>query len=425
MQRPVRPLSCGQPVSRQLQHPPEAPDDNTSYKDRYTSAESLLAGVKAQLAAEDAKVAAAKAAHHHQQQQTQQTLHGSRRATHARYEADSGTTCKHSPAKSQRTASEMADEIGASIGGPRPASRRRGLGAKACTWDARGAPPGAGYSREAKLRTNAFLRQEDTDEYAHNGADGPQLADPFLNVLAGAAREPEEAAAVKRAVRASRVAETSFTHGASCTRSARHHSRRDRQKRTDVIENPFSEDRAPTFSASSGSSGGRSFNKECGSGVNDSSTGGKRRGEKSRVATVRQGSRREREAGERVGSRVHHQRIAKEVQEKQRERRQRKREEAATHVGGWAHAHASIYDQLKSLPQIGPPLFPEAWTAGEVNRGDAKALRKAYHRAAARLHPDKVQALPLNAQALAEELFKALGEAYQKEVKRLNEGHTA
>ncbi len=124
----------------------------------------------------------------------------------------------------------------------------------------------------------------------------------------------------------------------------------------------------------------------------------------------------------RVGQRVHHQRIAAEVREKQQQRRQKKKEEAASHVDGWAHAHASIYEQLAALPQVGPPIFPEAWTAGAVARGDLKSLKRAYHRAAAKLHPDKVQSLPLASQALAEELFKALGEAYAKELKALEGG---
>ena len=46
-------------------------------------------------------------------------------------------------------------------------------------------------------------------------------------------------------------------------------------------------------------------------------------------------------------------------------------------------------------------------------------MRRAYHRAAARVHPDKVRDLPVAAQALAEELFKALGEAHTKEQARL------
>ena len=60
-----------------------------------------------------------------------------------------------------------------------------------------------------------------------------------------------------------------------------------------------------------------------------------------------------------------------------------------------------------------------------MRTGDLKSLRKAYHRAAARLHPDKVHGLPLNAQALAEELFKALGEAFNKEVAAIEQGPTA
>ena len=107
------------------------------------------------------------------------------------------------------------------------------------------------------------------------------------------------------------------------------------------------------------------------------------------------------------------------MSEKREKRKHRKKEEAAQHVTGWANAHSNIYEQLESLPQIGPPIFPDAWTAGEVPRGDAKKLKRAYHRAAARVHPDKVQDLPVSAQALAEELFKALGEAYQKEMRRL------
>jgi curved DNA-binding protein CbpA len=57
-----------------------------------------------------------------------------------------------------------------------------------------------------------------------------------------------------------------------------------------------------------------------------------------------------------------------------------------------------------------------------VRVGDAKSLRKAYHRAAARLHPDKVSGHPLAAQAMAEELFKALGASYQKELQALEGG---
>ena len=110
--------------------------------------------------------------------------------------------------------------------------------------------------------------------------------------------------------------------------------------------------------------------------------------------------------------------------EKREARARRKKEEAAHHVGGWTQANASIYDQLASLPQLGPPLFPKDWSAGEITRGDAKRLRRAYHKAASRLHPDKVRELPDAAKALAEELFKALSDAYHKEIHRI-EGRIA
>ena len=57
--------------------------------------------------------------------------------------------------------------------------------------------------------------------------------------------------------------------------------------------------------------------------------------------------------------------------------------------------------------------------APPLARGDAPALKKAWHRLAARLHPDKVANLPVGAQVLAEEVFKQLSIAVQKETERL------
>lgn len=56
---------------------------------------------------------------------------------------------------------------------------------------------------------------------------------------------------------------------------------------------------------------------------------------------------------------------------------------------------------------------------GEVARGDVTQLKRAYRRAAAKLHPDKVADLPVAAQALAEELFKVLGVTYKAELAQL------
>ena len=54
-----------------------------------------------------------------------------------------------------------------------------------------------------------------------------------------------------------------------------------------------------------------------------------------------------------------------------------------------------------------------------VPRGDATALKKAWHKLAARLHPDRQRQNPTASQVLAEEVFKKLSLAYQKEAERL------
>ena len=45
-------------------------------------------------------------------------------------------------------------------------------------------------------------------------------------------------------------------------------------------------------------------------------------------------------------------------------------------------------------------------------------LRRAYHRASLRLHPDRLRALPTSRRAEGEELFKALGAALEAECAR-------
>ena len=94
-------------------------------------------------------------------------------------------------------------------------------------------------------------------------------------------------------------------------------------------------------------------------------------------------------AAERVNQSAHHRRIAQEMGAKREKRKIKKKEEAASHVTGWAEAHKTVYEQLASLPTIGPPIFPESWTVGEVTRGDTKSLKRAYHRAAANSIPTR------------------------------------
>ena len=69
----------------------------------------------------------------------------------------------------------------------------------------------------------------------------------------------------------------------------------------------------------------------------------------------------------------------------------------------------------KAAPKKGCPYQ----LLGVERTASASQLRKAYHKCAARLHPDKVQGESVQVRALAEELFKALGEAYAAETGRL------
>ena len=252
-------------------------------------------------------------------------------------------------------------------------------------------------------------------------APSAPIADPFLDVLAGFAQNPQDAKAVQAAKRRSQQAAASFNEADLAKQVRRAQRRTESRKREEQHSSSFKDSaRRPSGVASCpatqpGAGAGASPFAACQADEKEDAVDSRR----APSPPTRSISRRAMDVAGRVGQRVHHQRIAKEVREKQQQRRQKKKEQAASHVGGWALAHASIYEQLKALPEVGPPIFPEAWTAGEVTHGDLKSLKRAYHRAAAKLHPDKVQALPLASQALAEELFKALGEAYSKELKSL------
>ena len=55
----------------------------------------------------------------------------------------------------------------------------------------------------------------------------------------------------------------------------------------------------------------------------------------------------------------------------------------------------------------------------ELKAGDAVSLKKAYHKLATRLHPDRHQHSALGVQVQAEEIFKLISSKYQQESDRL------
>ena len=80
----------------------------------------------------------------------------------------------------------------------------------------------------------------------------------------------------------------------------------------------------------------------------------------------------------------------------------------------------SVHGRFPAEVKVDGDTIDVGWGPIKVTaERDPKALRKAYHKCAARLHPDKVQGESVQVRALAEELFKTLGEAYAVETKRL------
>lgn len=109
------------------------------------------------------------------------------------------------------------------------------------------------------------------------------------------------------------------------------------------------------------------------------------------------------------------QREADEQQERVRHRLQAER----LLVQWQARTQGDVYAMLGSCALF-TDLFSNDPLGGKpVPRGDAAALKKAWHKLAARLHPDRQRQNPTASQVLAEEVFKKLSLAYQKEAERL------
>ena len=176
--------------------------------------------------------------------------------------------------------------------------------------------------------------------------------------------------------------------------------------------------------AEGGGAGGG--NAQAGSGAEAEQDGGGKGGKGRRGGKAERGetqpSRLRRQVSDtvsKIGSRVQTQQTAQEDARKLEARLQKAKQEAARRIKIWQEKHRDIYSLLESLRGFGPPLFPKDPLGGATLERNARSLRKAYHKCAARLHPDKVHGESVQVRALAEELFKALGEAYTAETSRL------
>ena len=78
-----------------------------------------------------------------------------------------------------------------------------------------------------------------------------------------------------------------------------------------------------------------------------------------------------------------------------------------------------VYEMMKSCKLFTDLFSVDPLANIELKHGDSTALKKAWHKLAAKLHPDRQRANSTATQVLAEEVFKALTLAYQKETTRL------
>jgi len=114
---------------------------------------------------------------------------------------------------------------------------------------------------------------------------------------------------------------------------------------------------------------------------------------------------------------LHERRRVEEATFKQRES---KKHQADKLLHEWlGRTRGDVYEMMGSV-KLFTDLFDSDPLAGILpQRGHAAQLKKAWHKLAAKLHPDRQQQNSVATQVLAEEVFKALTIAYAKENERL------
>ena len=84
-----------------------------------------------------------------------------------------------------------------------------------------------------------------------------------------------------------------------------------------------------------------------------------------------------------------------------------------------ARANGDVYRMMRTAHRFAEVLPADPLAGMSLAEGDAKSLKKAYHKLATKLHPDRQTGNSVAVQVLAEEVFKVLTAAYQKEANRL------
>lgn len=108
------------------------------------------------------------------------------------------------------------------------------------------------------------------------------------------------------------------------------------------------------------------------------------------------------------------------AEEQERERKARVQVAARKLLDQFSErTQGDIYLMLQGAHLFTDLFISDPLSGAKLARGDAAALRRTHHKVLARIHPDRHTGSALNVRVQAEELFKLLGEAYERERARL------